>query len=145
MSNYSVKEINNKKVWERFSLRSSPNTFLQSWNWGEFNKSFGRKIWRLGVYSGEKLVGIALAIKYTSRFGDYLYCPRGPIVDWKDQDRFKSLLDELKQIATKEKCIFIKIDPLLEDTPQNRKIFSRLGFNSAVTFVQVEDAWLLPL
>lgn len=142
---YQIKDITNKKVWEAFSLESSPNTFLQSWNWGEFNQALGRKIWRLGVFSDSKLEGICLAIKYKTRLGDYVYCPRGPTLDWKKLGLFKALFGELKRISRDENCIFIKLDPLLEDIPENQEIFNKLGFVSAVTFVQVEDAWLLPL
>jgi lipid II:glycine glycyltransferase (peptidoglycan interpeptide bridge formation enzyme) len=140
-----VKEVTNKKGWEDFSLHHSPNTFLQSWNWGEFNKALGRKIWRLGVYSNSKLAGICLVLKYNSRLGNYIYCPRGPLFDWKKPNLFKAVFAHLKERAKEEDCIFIKLDPLLQATQENREMFKKLGFKSAVTFVQVEDAWLLPL
>ena len=142
---YEVKEVEDKKTWEGFSLSTSPNTFLQSWNWGEFNISLGRKIWRLGVYSGPKLVGIGLVVKQPSRFGSYLYCPRGPVLNWSQKEQFRAIFEKLKAIGEEERCIFIKTDPLLEETVENREIFKQLGFKSAVTFMQVEDAWLLPL
>jgi len=142
---YQVKEIQDKKIWEDFSLASSPNTFLQSWNWGEFNRELGRKIWRLGTYSDNKLEGICLAVKHETRLGSYIYCPRGPILDWSKPNLFRALFGKLKEIAQEENCIFIKLDPALEDIIKNRDIFKQFGFKPAVTFVQVEDAWLLPL
>ncbi|MDP2720410.1 MAG: peptidoglycan bridge formation glycyltransferase FemA/FemB family protein [bacterium] len=145
MSMYEVKEIDDKKPWEDFSLSNSPNTFLQSWNWGKFNISVGRRIWRLGVFKKGSLVGICLAVKYSSRLSNYIYCPRGPLIDWTDPQTFEVLFESLKTLAEKEKCTFIKIDPLLENTEENRQIFAKIGFKGAVTFVQVEDAWLLPL
>ncbi len=140
-----IKEVTEKKAWEDFSLGSSPNTFLQSWNWGEFNKALGRKVWRFGVYSDKNLNGICLAIKYESRLGNYIYCPRGPLLDWSKPNLFKALFARLKEIAREENCIFLKLDPLLKDTIENRENFKKYGFKPAVTFVQVEDAWLLPL
>lgn len=142
---YEVREIKDKKIWEDFSLNSHPNSFLQSWNWGEFNWQLGRRIWRFGVYKEGKLVAINSAIKHETRLGNYFYCPRGPVFDWKDLKVFDSLLSKLKEVAKEERCVFIKFDPLLEDMPKNRKIFKDRGFKSAVTFVQVEDAWLLAL
>lgn len=142
---YSVRITNDKKTWEDFSLSASPNTFLQSWNWGRFYERLGRKIWRMGIYSNGKLVGIALVLKHTTKLGSYLYCPRGPLLDWKNKEIFKSLFEELKKVAAEENCNFIKLDPLLESTPENRGFFSRFGFKPAAAFVQVEDAWLLPL
>jgi len=142
---YEVKEVENKDEWEKFSLNSSPNTFLQSWNWGVFNESIGRKIFRLGLYQDKKLVGISLLVKHETSIGNYLYCPRGPVLDWKNQTGFDILLREIKKIAKDQRAIFVKLDPLLEESAQNRQIFKERGFKSAVTFVQVEDAWLLNL
>src|SRR4030066_676453 len=122
MAKYEIRPIIQKEVWEEFSLRSSPNTFLQSWNWGEFNKAIGREIWRLGLQKGSKLVGIALLVKHSSRLGGYLYCPRGPILNWNDTDAFRALFEEIKSIGQTENCIFIKIDPLLEETSENQAI-----------------------
>ena len=45
-----IREIKDKKIWEDFLSRCEEKTFLQSWNWGEFQKMTGDKIWRLGVY-----------------------------------------------------------------------------------------------
>jgi lipid II:glycine glycyltransferase (peptidoglycan interpeptide bridge formation enzyme) len=142
---YEVREIDDKKTWEDFSLNSHPNSFLQSWNWGELNKALGRKIWRLGVFKNNELVAINLTIRHETRLGNYLYCPRGPIFDWKELKILDSLISELKEIAAREQCIFIKFDPLLADYPENRKFFNVRNFIPAVTFVQVEDAWLLSL
>lgn len=142
---YLVNEVEDKKIWEGFLLSSSPNTFLQSWNWGQFHDSLGRKKWRLGLFSKDRLVGIALVLKYNTRVGNYLYVPRGPIVNWSDNEKFRVIFEKIKEIAVQENCIFIKLDPLLQDSPENVDIFQKLNFKSAVTFVQVEDAWLLPL
>ncbi|MBU2579239.1 peptidoglycan bridge formation glycyltransferase FemA/FemB family protein [Patescibacteria group bacterium] len=45
-----IKIIEDKKIWEDFLLKCGEKTFLQSWNWGEFNKIMGDKIWRFGIY-----------------------------------------------------------------------------------------------
>ena len=137
--------MENKKEWEDFLLGSHPNTFLQSWSWGEFNKNLNRKIYRLGVFEASTLVGLALLIKHETQLGNYLYCPRGPILNWKNQKILEEFIQKFREIATVEGSIFIKLDPLLEETNDNRTIFSRLGFVPAVTYVQVEDAWLLSL
>ena len=58
-----IKEITNKNEWESFLLKQAEKTFLQSWNWGEFNIKMGAKIWRFGVYNGERLIALALVLK----------------------------------------------------------------------------------
>jgi len=60
-----IKEINDKNLWNNFVAQHGPKSgaFLQSFEWGEFQKSFGRKIWRLGNFQGDKLESTALIIK----------------------------------------------------------------------------------
>src|SRR4030042_2509384 len=102
---YEVREIADKKTWEDFSLNSHPNSFLQSWNWGEFNLQIGRKIWRFGVFKDGQLAAINLAIRHETRLGNYFYCPRGPVFDWKDPKVFDSLLSKLKEVEAAEQCL----------------------------------------
>lgn len=140
-----VREITDKMSWEVFSLSTSPNNFLQSWNWGEFNQQIGKEIFRLGIYDGEELVAIALVIKQVTRLGNYLYIPRGPIAEKMTLELLQTLTSPLLVLAKEQNCIFIKIEPSLEESSENQKLFSNLGFQRAVTFTQVEDAWLVDL
>ena len=141
-----IKEITNKSLWENFSLSCSPNNFLQSWNWGEFNQALGRKIYRWGVFKGEELQAICLAVVQTTKLGNFLYIPRGPILsDWEHNKAFDFLALKLRQFAKNEDWIFIKIEPPIGDFEHNRQIFKLANFIPAVTFTQVEDAWLLDL
>src|SRR3989344_3718141 len=142
---YSIEEIDNEEIWENFSINSHPNTFLQSWNWGVFNEKIGRKIYRLGVFEGDKLLAICLLIQHKTPLGNYLYSPRGPVFNWKNLKILDLLVERAKNIAKEESCIFVKMDPLLPELEENRQIFKNRGFTPAVTFVQVEDAWLLDL
>jgi lipid II:glycine glycyltransferase (peptidoglycan interpeptide bridge formation enzyme) len=140
-----VKELNDKETWENFSLGTSPNNFLQSWSWGEFNKAIGKKIFRLGIYNSQKLFGIALILLQETKLGNFLYLPRGPIIQNLNENHIKVLTKELKKIATENQSLFIKIEPPLEENKKNESLFKGLGFRRAVTFTQVEDAWLLDL
>ena len=107
-----LKEIINKKTWEDFSLSCSPNNFLQSWNWGEFNVSLGRQIYRWGVFNKGKLRAVCLGIVLSTKLGNFLYIPRGPILaDWEDQKLLEFLVVELKLIAKDTDWVFIKIEP----------------------------------
>ena len=46
---FLVEEIIDKNVWEEFLVRAKEKTFLQSWNWGRFQKAEGNRIWRFGI------------------------------------------------------------------------------------------------
>jgi len=40
-----------------------------------------------------------------------LYCPKGPQLDWTVASLRRRVLDELEQLSTKQKSIFLKLDP----------------------------------
>ena len=88
--------------------------FLQSWEWGEFQKRLGRQIWRLEL-EGEYL----LVIKMPLPLGwNYLYIPRTRV------ELNESKLATLKQLAVQEKSLFIRIEPIKQD-------LAILGFKKA--------------
>ena len=156
---------NQKEIWNKFTAFNNSESFLQSWQWGEFNCALGRKIWRLAIVddslsyedktkasnikyqvSSGNLVAVALIVKYNLPFGrSYLYCPRGPVIGKFKITNSKSqisnmLFDEIKKIAKKEKSFFLKIDPPIE---LSQKCFS--NFRRSFSEVQPKDTLMLDL
>jgi len=145
-----IKEIANKEIWENFLLQCPEKTFLNSWNWGEFQKKMEEKIWRFGIYENRKLIGVALAIKIKAKRGTFLFVPHGPnIINPKSQipnPKFQilnTLLIKLKEIAKKEKASFIRIAPIWEKSEENIKIFKKFGFRKAPIHIHPELTWEL--
>jgi lipid II:glycine glycyltransferase (peptidoglycan interpeptide bridge formation enzyme) len=114
---------NQKKQWNQLVIQNN-GSFLQSWQWGEFQKSLGRRIWRIVI---EGLKG--LVIKHTLPLGkSYLYCPRGPVIEnpkpksqipnktQNPNHKFQTFLEEIEKIARQERAIFLKIEPSLLDS-----------------------------
>lgn len=92
-----------KEKWNNFIIKNQ-GSFLQSWEWGEFQKAIGRKIWRIEDNKTKVLVikhGLPLK-------KNYLYCPRGDI------GNFNVFLEKVFEIAKEEKSIFLKIEPKKE-------------------------------
>lgn len=106
-------EVADKKVWDDFVVENG-SQFLQSWDWGEFQKGLGRKIWRLAIKKGDKVMGTALIIKQLLPFGkSYFYCPRGPLFLFKGEKNKKGaemLAEKLKRLARKEKAVFFRFE-----------------------------------
>jgi lipid II:glycine glycyltransferase (peptidoglycan interpeptide bridge formation enzyme) len=76
------------------------NSFLQSKEWADFQKSIGRQVF---------LVDKKLIIKYNLPLGmNYLYCPRP---EFKNKEDFSDFAKEAKKIGIKENSMFLKIDP----------------------------------
>jgi len=110
-----IREVLEKKEWDKFFLKTEKigGEFLQSWDWGNFQKSLGRKILRLRIEQNKKAIGQALIVKHNLPFGkSYFYCPRGPILlsVFEKEQYLNFLLEYLKRIAKKERAIFFRLD-----------------------------------
>jgi len=146
-----IREINNKETWENFLLEQAEKTFLQSWNWGDFNSKIGEKIWRFGVYNEEKIVGVVLVIKISAKRGTFLFVPHGPVVisgiSVQDaKEILELILLQLSDIAKKEKASFIRVSPIfINGDPEKENVFSDLGFRQAPIHIHPEITWELDL
>jgi len=150
----TIKEITIKSEWENFLSQCEEKTFLNSWNWGEFQKRIGEKIWRLGVYDNDNLMAVALVVKVKAKRGTFIFVPHGPNIKIQnpkskiqnDNLKFKifnSLLTSLKKLAIQENASFIRIAPIFERNEENEKIFRELGFRTAPTHMHPEVTWEL--
>lgn len=136
-----IREINDKGIWEGFLLNCKEKTFLDSWNWGEFQKKDGNKIWRLGIYDDNELVSVALAILISARRGRFLFVPHGPVALKGDRKQILiALLAKLKELA---KADFIRISPIWDKSAE--KIFAELGFKGAPIHMHPEVTWELDI
>jgi len=109
-----IQEIINKYIWEGFLLDITEKTFLQSWNWGEFQERMGHRINRLGFFEKEKVFAVALVSQITAKRGRFFLIQHGPIV--KEEKLKKEVLEKLilylKERAKKEKVSFLRLNPL---------------------------------
>ena len=144
-----ILELNNKENWEDFLLRCDEKTFLNSWNWGEFQKREGERIWRFGIYDNEQLISVALVIKVKARRGTFLFVPHGPNINNQDTRNnnqiLETLTNKLKEIAKQEKAHFIRIAPIWEKSKQNSDFFEQLGFVPAPIHIHPEATWELDI
>jgi len=144
-----IREINNKQEWEEFLIKCEEKTFLHSWNWGEFNKTTKKKIWRVGVYDNNELLTVCLVVKINARRGTYLLVEHGPITKCKAQNEKRKVLGELlchfKNVAIEEKASFIRTCPIWERNKENTKLFKDLGFRKAIMHEHPEQSWILSL
>lgn len=155
-----VQEITNEKELNIFVAEHAEGQFLQSWEWGEFQKSLDRTIWRLGVYkeiskNGEvhtDLVAVATIIEHTLGIGkSYLYCPYGPLyaqnTDFRQKEEItRYLLTELRSITIhtrNQEEIFARLEPRFAGAEVGN-FFINEGFKKAHA-MQPQDTWVVNL
>lgn len=112
-----------KPLWEDYNQKSPNSSFLQSFAWGDFQKTEGINAYRFafekaelngGFSASAKLIGIAQIFKHPLPLGkSYLYIPHGPIIDEKfdEEEAWKLLIDKSREVAKKEKAIFLFSEP----------------------------------
>lgn len=142
---YKILPIAEEHVWEGFLQQLQPHTFLHSWKWGMQYQLSGSKIFRLGVYAGDKLVGVALLIQILARRSAFLLCPHGPLIlgDAEQDVILGMLAKESVKIAIQERCDFIRFCPLTKKSEKNTQVYKGLGFKDAPIHMHPELSWIL--
>ena len=144
-----IKEVDNKKNWEDFLSKSEEKTFVNSWNWGEFQKKEGEKIWRFGIFGDKGQIASAPVVKIEAKRGKFLFVPHGPNIKPEVKNQrlkiLEVLLNRLKEIAKEEKVSFIRVAPIWERNEKNIKIFRELGFREAPIHMHPEVTWELDI
>ncbi|MFH1047978.1 MAG: peptidoglycan bridge formation glycyltransferase FemA/FemB family protein [Patescibacteria group bacterium] len=110
--------IDNQESWNKFVLENGGG-FLQSWEWGLFQESVGRLVYRYRVDSSEhetlkETVGQFLIVQHQLPFGrTYLYVPMGPVVIGEGYrfEPFKACAVTIAQAAERLKATFARIEP----------------------------------
>ena len=100
----------NKLEYDTFVSQNKYCNLLQSYNWTKIKSNWDHLY--TGVYKEGKLVATGLVlIKRLPLSFSMFYIPRGPIMDYKDKELVQYYFEQLKKIAKKEHCLFIKLDP----------------------------------
>lgn len=94
---------------EREPYNNVVNHILQSYEWGIFREATGVKVIRIGSFEVGLKEGFQLTLHHFPRTSYTIgYFPRGPKLD-------NHLLEQLLKIGQENSCVFIKIEPDLED------------------------------
>lgn len=138
------RELTDKQQWNDFVLGLAPNTFLQSWEWGQVQRRDGEMVRCLGWYEEEEQIGASLLITVKAKRGVHLFCPHGPL--GKDEAITHRIIQELVRqapaLAKEDKAVALRIAPLLETSAQTQKLFTDLGFRAAPMHVHAELTWV---
>jgi len=104
-------KIEDKEIYNRFVANAETGSFLQSWEWGEWQAALERRVFRYKMIddSGAQIASILL-IKMPLPLGKYyLYSPYGPVGSEKLKVQSEKLLQELRLKFID--AIFIRLEP----------------------------------
>ena len=96
--------------YDQFVKDHELGNVLQSSAWEKVKSDWNHE--RLGVYEGEKLLAVAsILIKSLPLGYKMFYIPRGPILDYRDTEVLKFVLQSIKSYARSKRAVFVTFDP----------------------------------
>lgn len=144
--NLQITEVTDEKKWDTFVSATNTWAFFQSWDWGEVQKKLGVKVWRLGYWQKQKLVGATQVVKVVAKSGSYLHVRHGPVLVDYSSGIFQQVMQELKALAINEKVWFVRVSPMVEEKKINEKRLRNLGLRpAAIHAMNAEYCWVLDL
>jgi peptidoglycan pentaglycine glycine transferase (the first glycine) len=136
--------VTNSQEWNNFLLSLQPNTFLQSWEWGQVQLSEQPEVIYLGIFEQDRQIGAALLVLLAAKRGRFLLCPHGPLFTSEVQalEHLPALLKHLKILARERQACAVRLAPLLIDSLPVRHVFHKLHAYPAPLHMHAELTWV---
>jgi peptidoglycan pentaglycine glycine transferase (the first glycine) len=133
-------------AWDAF-VTSSPNGHLfQTSRWGTLKARFGWKVERFALSTGDTIVAGAQVLYRSLPLGFTLaYIPKGPLLDWNDEDQARTLLIVLRRAVHRHRAFCLKLEPELLNEPAMATTFVRHGLQPSHQTVQPRSTILIDL
>ena len=142
-----IKPISTEIAWNELLALQPPTSFLQSWEWGDFQHTVTHSPIRLAVYEQEKPLLYAQIMNMRTKRGNFLFIPHGPVVfpQVNQTEILRYFYSEITKLAKKHSCHFIRISPPLVDTAENHALYASLSFRDAPIYLHAETMWELDI
>jgi len=121
------------KEYDAFVKGHAAGGFMQTIEWGNLKKKNG---WNYEIVvtrdeAGKINGSMLILIKKTPFLSSaYLYCPRGPVCDFKDKETLGKLFSEADKVVKKYKGCALKVDPyVLADDEETVEMIKSFGFD----------------
>lgn len=128
------------KLWPKIQQLYPEANFLQSPEWAEMNQLIGHKT----IIEATPSAWCLMVVKNAKR-GRYLEVPGGPLLDWQDSAAVEAMFAQIRAVAQRERCVFVRLRPQLRHTPENQQLLSRYGVQKAPMHLHAEHTVILDL
>lgn len=114
--------------WNGFVTSQPSGNFLQSYEWGQFQRRMGWDPQFCKLTEGSQVRGTALLLSRTiPGVGRVYHAPRGPTVNFEDGSTTSTLLHELSRYVDAEGGVFLRVDPYVAEHSEPTRPFSLSG------------------
>jgi peptidoglycan pentaglycine glycine transferase (the first glycine) len=143
-----ILEIDKRERWNEAVADLPHGHVLQSYEWGEFKSRRGWTPLRLLFTAGEEVVGAASALLRRPSLVPWgvMYVPKGPTLDYDDQELLAIVLGRLEDLAKEHRAIFVKIDPdVRADRDDIKQALLDRGWRASPEQIQFRNTLLIDL
>ena len=99
---------------------------LQSAKWHNIKDNWNSEI--IGFFDdGQLVASVSILIRPLPLGFTMLYIPRGIVIDYNNDGLLKYVFSELKKYGKKQRAVFIKFDPALENNEESHQIIQKLN------------------
>jgi len=120
-------QCNSLGEWNLCIRHFAEANFLQSWQWGEFQQSLGKAVFRFVVLSGSQPIALVQVVREPAKRGAYFAIAGGPLLDWNNHEVVTFLFAEIKKLALQHNCVFIRFRPQVEQRLELRQLLHSIG------------------
>ena len=110
--NYQFHIDTNPNAFDAFVQEHTYANLLQETKWAQIKDNWGHHFMTV-TCNGEICASAMVLVKEMPLGFKLFYIPRGPIMDYENEELIKFFLTEMKKFARTQKAICIKFDPLV--------------------------------
>jgi peptidoglycan pentaglycine glycine transferase (the first glycine) len=105
-----------RDIWDTFIAQHPTGHLLQCWDWGELKALSGWSPLRLALWQGDSIVAAAQVLRRGAphlplSLGHLAYVPKGPMVDWGQQEMCDQFLLLLNRHLRKHGALALLMEP----------------------------------
>lgn len=127
--------------WTEVIKKYPEANFLQSPSYAKMNELLKNKV----IIEDFDKKGYTLMVVRKAKRGKYLEIPCGPLANWDNKEDIKTIVNTIRQIATQEKCVFVRIRPQLIASQANLALLSDLGLKPSPMHLAAEHTVIIDL
>lgn len=129
------------KKWAKISKQFPEANFLQSPAYGQMNEILGSKV----IIEEFEGAGWALMVVRDAKRGRYLEIPCGPLINWEDKKVVREAIEKIREVASAERCVFVRMRPQLLMTAENLHMLWGLGLKKSPMHLAAEHTVMIDL
>ncbi|HUN21886.1 MAG TPA: peptidoglycan bridge formation glycyltransferase FemA/FemB family protein [Anaerolineales bacterium] len=124
--------------WDDWLATHPQAHLLQSSAWARLKGEFGWSAARVVVRKqGTIQAGAQILFRHLPfNLATIAYIPKGPITDWHNAELTSYLLAQCVEVAKSGRAIFLKIEPDLAESAENRTLLAQYGLQSNTRTIQ---------